>query len=232
MIEGPYGFLLTYSNNPNWQILRQLGQPYEITRNAVKLNPVSRSLSSMVDATLELVRQNNIQPQDVKQIIVEVPRSIHDIIARESLKNPEIPEEARSSSYYWAAVAIIKKRVWLDGFDAGIFETPEVRSLAQKVSCLHNPELDKDFPKKLPSVVTVELKDGQSFRSRVDYPKGEPENPVSWKELLQRNDAIFNYCAKRVITEERYSEIISRIQHMEKESDVGKLVSLFASNMG
>ena len=45
------------------------------------------------------------------------------------------------------------------------------------------------------AVVTVRTKDG-SYTDRVDFPKGEPENPLSDREFRERYDGLMAYAGK------------------------------------
>ena len=50
--------------------------------------------------------------------------------------------------------------------------------------------------KRLPeqtAVLTLTTVDGRTFRERVDFPKGEPENPLTEEEFRSRYDALMAY---------------------------------------
>jgi 2-methylcitrate dehydratase PrpD len=66
--------------------------------------------------------------------------------------------------------------------------------------------------------------DGRKFSVRIDYPKGDPENPLTWEELLGKFDdltsAIYPVAGRK--------KIISRVQALEQEPSMkgfGQLVT-------
>ncbi|MBR2812627.1 MAG: hypothetical protein IKD69_14730, partial [Solobacterium sp.] len=43
------------------------------------------------------------------------------------------------------------------------------------------------------AIVNITLKDGRTLEERVDFPKGEPENPLSEEEFRNRYDGLMAY---------------------------------------
>ena len=85
-----------------------------------------------------------------------------------------------------------------------------------KISCVRDPELEKEFPKKWPASVTLLTKDGKTYSTRIDYPKGDPENPLTWDELIDK----FRNLISPVLGEARQNEIIERVRSLEQEQDL------------
>jgi 2-methylcitrate dehydratase PrpD len=59
----------------------------------------------------------------------------------------------------------------------------------QKVGYVRDPELEKNYPREWPAWARITLKDGHTVSAHVRFPKGDPENPLSWEELVEK------YCA-------------------------------------
>ena len=55
--------------------------------------------------------------------------------------------------------------------------------LAQKVRWAVDEEAERVWPKRYPAQVDITLTDGSVLRARVEWPKGDPENPASEAEL-------------------------------------------------
>jgi 2-methylcitrate dehydratase PrpD len=51
---------------------------------------------------------------------------------------------------------------------------------------VRDAELDALYPERWPARVTIELRNGARLTDRVDYPKGDPENPFTLDEMLLR----------------------------------------------
>ena len=82
---------------------------------------------------------------------------------------------------------------------AGLQEVPEaavkereILDLTKKVRVSADDALSAVFPGIQAAVVTIKTKDG-TYTDRVDFPKGEPENPLSDQEFRSRYDGLMEY---------------------------------------
>ncbi|GAJ20459.1 unnamed protein product, partial [marine sediment metagenome] len=76
-----------------------------------------------------------------------------------------------------------------------------------------------------PASVEIVTKDGRHFSTRIDYPKGDPENPLSWEELVQKFDEL----SSPVLSEDRRNKTISRVRSLETEENISNLTSLLST---
>ena len=231
MVEGPYGFLNSHSELPDPEPLARLGEPYEILQVGVKIYPSSRYVHAALDAILSMVEEHDIKPSDVEEVVIEVPKPIHDAIGREERRHPEIPEQGRVNAFWQAASAIVTRRAWLENYESDVFDSPEVRALAERVTCTHRQEFDAEWP-TYKTATTIRLKDGASHAMTIAHPKGEPENPLSWEELVDKCNALYESTNHRAWTERRHEEIIERARNLEAESSMGDFVKLLATDKG
>jgi 2-methylcitrate dehydratase len=68
---------------------------------------------------------------------------------------------------------------------------------------------------------------GESFHKELDYPKGDPRNPLSEHEIETK----FKALADGVITKKRQAEIIERVWNLEKETELTSLMGLLKANV-
>ena len=66
------------------------------------------------------------------------------------------------------------------------------KDLTKKIKVEADAELSKVFPGVQAAVVTIKTKEGE-FTDRVDFPKGEPENPLTEQEFKDRYDGLMAY---------------------------------------
>jgi 2-methylcitrate dehydratase PrpD len=111
-------------------------------------------------------------------------------------------------------VGILKAGFALDTMEN--VNSARVKELMDKISCVKDPELEKEFPKKWPASVTLQTKDGKTYLTRIDFPKGDPENPLTWDELIDK----FRNLIAPVFFDARQNEIIVRVRSLEKEKDL------------
>ncbi len=210
ILEGRDGFLHGYSRHPVPERLTTgLGNSYEILHTAVKPHACCRYMQGPIDAVLALVREHAIQPERVRKIEIAVLEAGWAIVAepRSQKYNPESVVEAQFSMPFGAAVAVIHGAAGLDQFTLEQIRSPRVLEMMQKVVLVKDPRLEETFPREWPARVTIQLKDGQEFEKFVRYPKGDPENPLSWDEMAAK----FRSLAGAVLSPERCDEVIRQV---------------------
>ena len=53
-----------------------------------------------------------------------------------------------------------------------------------------DPEIEKVFPALQRVIVTIHTTDGREFSTQLDYPKGDPRNPLTDKEVEEKFEAL------------------------------------------
>jgi len=210
ILEGRDGFLHGYSRNPVPQRLTAgLGESFEILQTAVKPHACCRYMQGPIDAILELAREHAIQPGRVRQIEVAVLEAGWGIVAepREKKYRPESVVDAQFSMPYGAAVALLCGAAGLDQFTLEQIGSPRVRTTMGKVVLVKDAHIEETFPREWPARVAIQLESGQSYEKFVRYPKGDPENPLTWDELAAK----FRSLAGAVLSPDRCGEIVQQI---------------------
>lgn len=87
-----------------------------------------------------------------------------------------------------------------------------ILDLTSKVSVESDDELTAQFPAVTAAVLTLTTKSGQEFMERVDFPKGEPENPMTEKEFTERFIELAVYGGKK---REESAEMLEFIKKMD-----------------
>ncbi|MBW2148236.1 MAG: MmgE/PrpD family protein [Deltaproteobacteria bacterium] len=228
IIEGKHGFLHGYSEAPDPQrVLEDLGCSFEILRTSIKPHACCRYMQSPIDGVLKIVREQQLKPDDVDQVEVGVLKAGYGLVAepKEAKLNPAGIVDAQFSMPFGAAAAILYGRVSLDQYSPESLASQSLKKLMKRVRCVQDPELDREFPRKWPARVAISTHGGQRFETFVEYPKGDPENPLSWDEMIEK----FHSLSAAVYRDGRREEIVKRIREMDKER-IGSLATLLLSD--
>lgn len=70
------------------------------------------------------------------------------------------------------------------------------------------------FPAKQPSKVVVKTKDGKEYSEYMEYPKGDPREPMTMQDL----DNKFEGLSSDLLSKERQTEVKETIFNCEKYS--------------
>jgi len=214
IIEGRDGFLHAYSLNADGgKVLDGMGSSFEIMKTSIKPHACCRYKQPPIDGILKIVRENQLKPEDVDRVTLGILKAGFPIIVTpEELKyNPQSIVDAQFSMPFGAAVAILYGGASLSQYREKVIQSPEVKEMMKKVHCVENPELDKVYPKQWPATVEIKTKDGRTFSTRIDYPKGDPENPLSWDELVEK----FNGLTSSIYSKARRGKIVEQIKKID-----------------
>ncbi len=78
------------------------------------------------------------------------------------------------------------------------------------------------YPKAYPATLIAKLNDGRRFEAHVDFPKGDPENPASREEILDK----FHSLTKKFLEQKRREKIIEMVGRLEKIPNMTQLADL------
>ena len=208
ILEGRDGFLHAYSQKPIPERLTVgLGETYEILRTAVKPHACCRYMQGPIDGVLALVEENNLQPAEIRRVEVAVLEAGWSIIADPPAQkyHPENVVDAQFSMPFGAAVAAIERAAGLDQFTLEKIRSPRIRDFMGKIVMIKDRRIETNFPAEWPARVEIELEDGRRLERFIRYPKGDPENPLTWDEMCAK----FRSLAGAVLSRGRCDEIIA-----------------------
>ncbi len=210
ILDGRDGFLRAYSRNPVPERLTDgLGKSFEILHTAVKPHACCRYMQGPIDAILELTRVHNIDPQQIENIEIAILEAGWGIVAEPGEKkyHPESVVDAQFSMPFGAAVAVLCRAAGLDQFTLEQVRSPQVLRMMSKVTLVRDSRLEETFPREWPARVVISLASGERHEKFVRYPKGDPENPLTWNEMESK----FRALAGQVLPAGRCDQIIGQI---------------------
>jgi 2-methylcitrate dehydratase PrpD len=173
---------------------------------------------------LSSLSENHLREEQIKKGTLGISNTGFPIIVEpEELKyNPVSIVDAQFIMPFGAAVAIIYEKVTLDEYTSDNIESQHIKETMKKVLSVQDPDLDNEFPKKWLPWAKVQTDREQEHRTRIEYPKGDPENPLSWEELISR----FRSLTAPVFRANIADEIIVRNRSLEKEKNTSEFLSL------
>ena len=225
VIEGRFGFLHAYSPQPVAdKILKTWGQPYEVMRTSIKPHSCCRYKQGPIDGILKIMRQHQLKAGDIEKVTLGILKAGFALVAEpvEKKRNPASIVDAQFSMPFGAAVAMLYGKATLDEYTLENIKKPEIKALMDKTVCVINPELEKEYPKKWPALATITTQSGQKYSAEIEYPKGDPENPLTWEELIQK----FKNLVSPVYSEDKQKKIIERVRALEEEDDLSSFAAL------
>ncbi len=219
ILEGRDGFLKAYGLRPDpRKISAGLGEDFQILRTAVKPHACCRYTQAPIDAVLSIVQEHDVQPEQVERVTIGMLETGIPVICEPAARKsrPTNVVEAQFSLPFGVAVALLKRRAGLDEFSEAMLADAAVGALMSKVGYEPDPQLEKNYPKEWPAWARVSLNTGHEVSAQVRFPKGDPENPLSWDELTAK----YVDLATAVWTDARADRVCEAVRALEDASDL------------
>ena len=216
---GPADFL-DYSER--WDTSALVAGLGDLDRSAIldtyfKPYAVCRWSHAAVDAVLELKHRHQLRIEEIETIQVETFREV----TRLANDQPSNTIAAQFSVQFALAVALLYDRIGPAEVSDAHIHDPAILSLARKVRVTVDDALDRQFPAKTMARVTIHTP-RDDYRTTVEYPRGNPENPLSHTEL----EAKFRLLTRDLISEERGEKLRTAILDLPEAKDILALTRL------
>jgi len=202
-------------------LIKGLGDSFLINQCGYKAFPTEALTHQPITAVMEVMQENNLNPQEVKEILVETTTRGADILSDPSKYKPTTKETADHSLPYCIAVAVAKGNVLPSDFKEEALRDSLVWSLLDKIKVLANPEIDSLFPKIKRAIVSIKTPKG-TFKKQEDFAKGQPERPLSDEDVISK----FKANSEKEISSTRMEKIIKATQELEKIDNIEDYMSL------
>jgi len=214
ILEGEVGFGAAMSVNPDWsKATRGLGQDYHIVHMTFKNHGCCGHTFPSIDGVLALKEKHDLTHKDVKKIRLASYKAGLDIIDNAM---PEGEYQAKFSIQYTVAHAMVHGSVRLNAFLPERMNDADVRALMKKIEVVADPELSKGYPTQRAAQVEIETNDGRRLSHFQPYRKGDPELPLTDREL----DGKFLELAEPVIGQARAGTLLDQVWSTEKLPNV------------
>lgn len=189
-LGGYRGFLKMMSGDEHTEIKPCLmNGTYAIMKSYTKPYASCRYTHPPVEAAIHLRNQYSITPEQVEHIKVET----YDLaVSGHDHTDIKGAYSAKMSTPYSTAVALTYGKAGLQEFEKGVLDDKSIQELTKKVEVVADENLSKIFPDKQSAILTITTPNGY-FAERVDFPKGEPENPLNDQEFYDRYAALMSY---------------------------------------
>jgi 2-methylcitrate dehydratase PrpD len=141
----------------------------------VKRHPCCASTHRAIDALLDLRREHRLTLDDVADIDVKV-----GVSAAKNLAYPDPVDEvqARFSMQYCLAAAFVRGSLSLANFTLAALFDPDVNALMKRIRMRSYSAEDERGHERLPHVVTVTLRDGETVQKQRLHAKGAREDAL------------------------------------------------------
>ena len=177
IFEGRFGVLHDYSDGAREGPLAGDGT-WALMATSIKPHACCRYMQGPIDAVLALRAEQTLEVGAIARIEVGMLAAALAIVCEPAAakRRPQTTVDAQFSLPFGVAVALAHGRAGPDEFVPAVFESAAVRALMDRVEMVHDPALDRVYPRDWPSWVRIHLHDGRVLERALMHPSGDPEN--------------------------------------------------------
>lgn len=195
-----------------------------VTDTIIKKYNAEIHSQSSIEGMIELRDKHGFTANDVEKIEIEIFDVAYHIIGGGEEGDKTIvrtKEEADHSLQYMVSAALIDGQVMPEQYKQSRIEADDIQSLLKKVKVSPKQEYSELFPEKMPSMVTVYLKNGEKyFIEKMDY-EGFKTRPMSWDTIIKK----FKDLSEAYTSEQLADEIVRVVRKFESH-DLSELMEL------
>jgi 2-methylcitrate dehydratase PrpD len=202
----------------------RLGAPWTFADPGISIKPhPSGSLTHpAMGAFLDLVLKNDVRPDDVGRIHVGTNRHMPNALIHHA---PTNELEAKFSMEFCLAILLLERRAGLAEFTDEVVNRPDVQDVMTRVTFEADPAADEGGFREMTSLIELELRDGQLLRTRAEFGKGSPANPMRDDELVAKFLGCLEWGG---IEADTGREVAERILSIEKERSIRDVIAPLA----
>ena len=208
-LGGRRGFLNAVSDSVKKEYLTDFREGYfYIDTIYNKPYAACRHTHPSIEAAMQIRLQKGFVLDDIESISVDTYS-----LAVNGHDHTEIKgiNSAKMSIPYSLSVALVTGKAGLEEYSEEMVQNPKILEIASKTSVKAVEELSELCPKKRVAVVNVNTKYGK-FTSRIEYPKGEPENPLTKEEFQQKIEGLMLFAGYEKKICDMLTEIVYRTE--------------------
>lgn len=185
----------------------------------VKLYPMCYASHRVIDAMLDIVQDENLQPDDIAAVDVEMGETQAAMLRNH---RPHRALDAKFSAEFAIAAAAIARRCGRREVSDSFVQADAVQAFLPKVRVTPIRESDPEDPVHSPfDRVRVTLRDGRDIQGEpVRHPRGHFKRPVDANALWEK----FSDCVSERLDQKAARGLFERLQRVDAAKSVSELI--------
>ena len=201
-----------------------LGNPWNILSPGVsfKICPSCRATHFGMEAALYFRQKCAVGARQISEIECHVPNHMESVLF---YHNPQTGLEGKFSLEYVLARTLIDGTPRINDFTDERVNEAEIKQLIKKIKWISFEPEAGTFG--IPEFI-VTLNDGTKRHTQIEFPRGEPENPVNDDILVEK----YLDCAGSVLPEKTRAQVKDLVLNLENVANISQLTNLLGHFRG
>jgi len=228
ILEGRRGIFQAFANQYDLaRMTDDLGRVYELMGVCFKPYACVGLIHPQIDAVGRLVRQHGVTAGDVEVIEVAADRFTLSHVGTVGPEPRDITA-AQCSAHFGLGMTVAwganDFRAYLEAWRTD-FRDPAVLEVARRVRLYLDEEVDRAFPRRNATKVTIRTRDGRCLDERVEAARGTARDPLSRDEIVAK----FMSLATTILPSGVVDHVVQTVMSLETQPDVSRLVALLVA---
>ncbi len=221
ILEGERGIAAGMSRDADSsKLVSGLGECWTLLETSFKFHASCRHTHPAADALLTAMQEHNLSANQIKHVYVHVYQAAIDVLG--PVTDPQTVHQAKFSMGFVLALIALYGHAGVTDFTGEALQNPQIRQFLDRVEMIMDPEIEAAYPQRWIRLVEVETIDGRHFTSRVDVPRGDPENTLSRAEIEDKARQLAAY--QQGAAPEEMNRVIARVWALDQQPDVRDLL--------
>jgi len=212
VFSGERSFFVAYGRSPRpEELVRGLGEDYEILRTNIKRWSVGSPIQAPLDSLAQLINEEHLKADQVEKLVIRVAHQ-----GANTTDNRNMPDICMQ---HMCAVMLLDGTVsFKSSHDEKRMREPRVLEIRKRIELIGDDALTRAMPSRQ-GIVEIRLRDGRSLRHHTPAVRGTAENPMSRAEV----DAKSYDLIAPVLGKARARKLGDAVWNLERLEDVRKL---------
>jgi 2-methylcitrate dehydratase PrpD len=215
VFSGERSFFVAYGRSPRPdELVRGLGEDYEILRTNIKRWSVGSPIQAPLDSLAQLINEAHLKADQVEKLVIRVAHQ-----GANTTDDRNMPDICMQ---HMCAVMLLDGTVTFESsHDEKRMRERQVLEIRKRIELRGDDALTRAMPSRQ-GIVEMRLRDGRSLRHHTTAVRGTAENPMSRAEV----DAKSYDLIAPVIGKARARKLCDAVWNLEGLKDVRKLRAL------
>lgn len=215
--RGYYNIFETGCGAPGW-LREDLGRTFIVER-CFKLYPGGRPTDAPIEASIRLAQEEDIDPGEIEEFVVR-PKALASHYAKPYELGTYPTGHALFSFKFAAANAVVNRRAGNAEYTPAGIQDPGVQNLIERTTL---EAIDRDL-ESWGAEVEARTTDGRILTRFVPVPRGDPPNPMSTGELIEKFKDQAEFAGN--VSSDATDEILDQVLHIEDMTDISAILAL------
>ncbi len=206
------------------QVVDRLGGPWAFEDPGIWIKPHPSGALNHAAMTLlrTWLRDGRVAADKIKAVRLRTNSNVVNTLLH---NRPTTWLEAKFSLPFNAAAILVRGRAGLAEFTDAVVQDPEIQAMIDKVDYGAFDTIEDGYTNTT-TLIEIDLTDGSTVSGEVHYPKGSPQDPMSYDEVTEKFEECADYAEW---PKDKAAQIVDLVRDFEAIDDVRTLTAVLSA---